>query len=117
MSGGEDPDVLCLNVGGVYFATRRATLLASDSFFSGLVRSHPERTDFFIDRDPTHFRHVLNWIRGVRFLPEDATVLAELTWEADFYSLDDMRLAISHAHAVSVPRTLAAIHAELRQAA
>lgn len=111
----DGPEIVCLNVGGVYFATRRSTLLASDSFFTGLVRSQPEEHELFIDRDPLHFRHVLNWIRGVRFLPEDASVLAELTWEADYYSLSEMRRAISHAHGVSVPRTLAAIHAEMRQ--
>ena len=87
-----DSDLVYLNIGGVYFCTRRSTLLRSNSFFSGLARS--SETELFVDRDPTHFRHVLNWMRGVRYLPEDDTVLRELTWEADYYCLQDMRDAI-----------------------
>lgn len=108
-------NVVLLNVGGVHFATLRVTLLATDTFFAGLVRSDPTRVEFFVDRDPSHFRHVLNWLRGVRHLPEDAVTLAELTWEADYYAMPDLRTAIAHAHGVSVSRTLAAIQAELRQ--
>ena len=108
-------DVVLLNVGGVFYATHRHTLLESDSFFAGLVRSDPTCSEFFIDRDPTHFRYVLNWIRGVKFLPEERSVLTELSWEADYYSMLDFREAIARAHSYSIPSTLAAIHAELRQ--
>ena len=54
-----------LNVGGVFFATSRDTLRESDSFFSGLVQNECCH-EYFVDRDPTHFRHVLNWLRGGR---------------------------------------------------
>jgi len=86
--------LVSLNVGGVYFVTRRETLARSSSFFSGLVDSHSQCTELFVDRDPTHFRHVLNWIRGVRFLPDDETTLRELSWEADYYALADMYQSI-----------------------
>ena len=75
--------------------TRRSTLESSNSFFSGIVASDCcSSNEFFIDRDPTVFRHVLNWMRGVRHLPEDDDTLRELAWEADYYSLEDMREAI-----------------------
>ena len=108
-------DIVFLNVGGVVYVTHRDTLLESNSFFSGLVRSDPTCSEFFIDRDPTHFRYVLNWMRGVKFLPEDRSVLTELSWEADYYSIPDLREALARAHSYSIPSTLAAIHAELRQ--
>ena len=88
-----DTDMVHLNVGGVYFLTRRSTLLRSNSFFSGLACS-PD-TEFFVDRDPSHFRYILNWMRGVHIIPEDDMILKELIWEADYYCLQDMRDAIS----------------------
>ena len=79
-----------LNVGGCVFATRRNTLCSG--FFLGCVETlEPHETEIFIDRDPTHFRYILNWLRGSRVLPEDEQTLLELECEADFYSLDDMR--------------------------
>jgi hypothetical protein len=84
--------LICLNVGGVHYWTDRSTLEASNSFFSALALA-PE-AEVFIDRDPTYFRHVLNWLRGVRFLPEDEMQLRELAYEADFYSMEDMCAAI-----------------------
>ena len=41
---------------------------------------------FFIDRDGTHFRFILNYLRnGELILPEGATFLKELEAEAKFY--------------------------------
>ena len=59
-----------------------------------MVRAYGKE-EYFVDRDPTHFRHVLNWMRGVRFLPDEEMVLDELMWEADFYCLNDMKDAIA----------------------
>ena len=84
-----------LNVGGIYFVTRRSTLSAVESFFSGIVETHPDCTELFIDRDPTHFRYILNWLRGVRVLPDDDMTLRELMWEADYYCMTDMLEAIT----------------------
>ena len=62
--------IIRLNVGGVVFATTRGTLQnGADSFFTALVNdAHTHAYDeasgaIFIDRDPTHFRHVLNYLR------------------------------------------------------
>ena len=81
--------IVYLNVGGWLFTTRRDTL--HQGFFSGLAESVAEDgAEVFVDRDPTHFRYILNWLRGSRCLPEDDQTLHELLWEADFYALDDM---------------------------
>lgn len=108
--------VVYLNVGGISYVTRRSTLVDSESsFFSAIVNSHPECTEIFIDRDPVHFRHVLNWMRGVRHLPEEDSVLRELAWEADYYCLHSMQEAIVHTRdRYSIGRTLQSIAGDLR---
>lgn len=108
-------DVIRLNVGGFVFETSRTTLEHSDSFFSGLVSVPSDNNNyFFVDRDPTHFRYVLNWMRGVRELPEDDAALRELAWEADFYSMRALQDAIVRTQVrVSVPRAIQNIAAAL----
>ena len=84
-----------LDVGGVYFRTSWETLRASDSFFSGLASCACNEEDtVFIDRDPTHFRVVLNFLRGCAELPPDKTSLRELRAEAEFYCLDRLASAV-----------------------
>lgn len=108
-------DIVHLNVGGYWYTTYRSTLANSNSFFAGLV-SDTEESDFFVDRDGTHFRHILNWMRGVTFLPEDDTILQELVQEADFYSLTSMRESIIRCkQRYSHLRLLNNIYNELRQ--
>jgi hypothetical protein len=86
--------VIQLNVGGFLFVTGRDTL--HSGFFLGLVESMEDHTkEVFIDRDPTHFRYILNWLRGCKCLPEDDQTLTELMWEADFYAMDDMVASIT----------------------
>jgi len=50
--------------------------------------------ELFVDRDSTHFRHVLNYLReGSRaVLPCDCNILRQLILEADFYHLQDLKL-------------------------
>ena len=84
-----------LNVGGSFFTTTESTLTRySDTFFTGLLRnqnhgySSQERPPAppFIDRDPTHFRLILNFMRdGVVLKPESDKETAELMMEASFY--------------------------------
>jgi hypothetical protein len=108
--------VVVLNVGGVYYATLRNTLLMSDSYFSGLLLNQPDSSEYFVDRDPTHFRYILNWMRGVRYLPEDDVVLQELSWEADYFGLTQMREAILRTkNRYSMLRSVSGMHTELRQ--
>ena len=48
-----------------------------------------EDGSYFIDRDGTHFRHILNYLRtGKLVLPDDKVVRKELLSEAEFYRID-----------------------------
>ena len=101
--------IVVLNVGGVIFQAWRSTLEESSSFFSGLVSESSEASFFFIDRDPTHFRHILNWLRGSLTYPPDALSFRELMMEAEFYSLQPMVSSlqkISQCRQLSNPNTL-----------
>ena len=108
-----------LNVGGVFFSTYASTVCSrDDTLFAGLVRHDEDGDTIFVDRDPTYFRHVLNWFRGVRYLPDDDAVLQELLWEADYFNLTDMVLSIQKKLAskpANLNKTLLAIRDELRQ--
>ena len=83
-----------LNVGGKHFATSVQTLRKDPNsmlaaMFSGKFDMKPsEDGSFFIDRDGTHFRFILNYLRtGKLTLPEGATFLKELEEEAEFYQI------------------------------
>ena len=106
--------VVTLNVGGFVFVTRRRTLLESNSFFAGLARHNPDCAELFVDRDATTFRHVLNWLRGVRCLPDDDATLRELKCEADFYAMTDLVRAIDAARRFSLARSVHEIAQTLR---
>jgi len=83
-----------LNVGGHCFKTSVQTLTKDSNtmlaaMFSGKFETKPcEDGAFFIDRDGTHFRFILNYLRtGKLTLPEGATFLKELLEEAEFYQI------------------------------
>ena len=60
--------------------------------FSEKFDMKPAEDDaFFIDRDGTHFRFILNYLRtGKLTLPEGVTALNELQEEAEFYRIKGM---------------------------
>ena len=83
-----------LNVGGHHFTTSVQTLTKDPNsmlaaMFSGRFEMKRfEDGSFFIDRDRTHFRFILNYLRsGKLTLPEGATFLKELEEEAEFYQI------------------------------
>jgi hypothetical protein len=85
-------DTVVLDVGGSLHRVARSTLLAGP-FFAALL-AHGDGPVLFVDRDATHFRHVLNHLRGSHVLPEGTQELLELRVEADFYGLEALKGAI-----------------------
>ena len=86
-----------LNVGGRHFTTSVQTLTKDPdsmlaAMFSGRFELKPcEDGAFFIDRDGTHFRYILNYLRtGKLNLPKDKTIVKELLEEAEFYQIQGM---------------------------
>ena len=60
------------------------------AMFSGRFDTKPgEDGSYLIDRDGTHFRHILNYLRtGKLMLPDDKIVRNELLTEAEFYQIE-----------------------------
>ena len=91
---------LKLDVGGHKFTTSCTTLTSQPdsmlaAMFSGrhtLVKD--EEGAYFIDRDGTHFRFILNYLRdgqlGEGTLPEDRFQLQEILRESDYYQLTEL---------------------------
>ena len=86
-----------LNVGGQHFTTSLQTLTKDTgsmlhAMFSGRFDTKPaEDGSYFIDRDGTNFRYILNYLRtGRLLLPEDKLVRKELLEEAEFYQIRQM---------------------------
>jgi len=90
--------LVSLNVGGQVFATSLETLRREPdsmlgAWFSGRHEIHKTPDGHaFIDRDPTQFRHILNFLRnGARGIPKsvlvDDALRDELLAEAEFYQL------------------------------
>lgn len=86
-----------LNIGGTIFETTRSTLTSDQrsifaSMFSGRYYFEPDSDgSYFIDRDPTHFKYILNFLRDSNvYLPPNKTIYQELMIEAEFYELEAM---------------------------
>ena len=93
------PDKILLNIGGTRFHATRATLQRGTYFRTLLDRE--SKTHFesdgsiFIDRDGTHFRHILNFFRDGRVpdLPEPHR--SELRAEAEYYRVGEVVAGLS----------------------
>ena len=94
-----------LDVGGHNFVTS-VEILTSDpeslfaTMFSGV---HPMKQEedgsYFIDRDGTHFRFVLNFLRNGTLGPVEPTIrntLLELLSEAEYYNISGLITAITN---------------------
>ena len=87
---------IILRIGERDFCTSRVTLRADhDSLFTAMLRDDSPfrpygRNMYYIDRDGSHFRHILNYLRNgahidAEVLPDDRRTLLELLTEARFY--------------------------------
>ena len=65
--------------------------------FSGRFETKPsEDGSYFIDRDGTHFRYILNYLRtGQLIVPKDEIVREELLAEAEFYQVEGIIKALT----------------------
>ncbi|CEP09255.1 hypothetical protein [Parasitella parasitica] len=88
-----------LNVGGQLFETSLTTLRKDPnsmlaSMFSDNSTIQPDADNsYFIDRDGTYFRFVLNYLRDLRIpagVTQDPKIMDELMQEARFYGLNDL---------------------------
>ncbi|XP_016300410.1 SH3KBP1-binding protein 1-like [Sinocyclocheilus anshuiensis] len=85
-------DIIHLNVGGKRFSSSRQTLTrVPDSFFSSLLSGRistlkDETGAIFIDRDPSLFAPILNFLRTKELHPRSIDVLL-LMHEAEFYGI------------------------------
>ena len=89
---------LKLDVGGHKFTTSRTTLTSQpDSMLAAMFSGRHKliqdgKGAYFIDRDGTHFRFILNYLRDGQLgsLPEDKIQLQELVRESDYYQLTEL---------------------------
>jgi len=93
-----DKDRILLDVGGCHFSTTIETLTTIPESILGRMFSGRFPIQFtrdgrvFIDRDGTHFRHILNFLRDPeswRLTDKDKQLVEELRIEAKFYALED----------------------------
>eukprot|EP01130_Rhizamoeba_saxonica_P012169 TRINITY_DN5110_c0_g1_i3.p1 TRINITY_DN5110_c0_g1~~TRINITY_DN5110_c0_g1_i3.p1 ORF type:complete len:301 (-),score=45.14 TRINITY_DN5110_c0_g1_i3:42-944(-) len=88
-------DRITLNIGGTLFQTTRGTLIAEPATMlsamfggEGVPPQPDEDGSYFIDRDPKHFRFILNYLRGNKLkIPYDPIIRRELLEEVKFYQI------------------------------
>ncbi|CAL2033870.1 unnamed protein product [Caenorhabditis brenneri] len=89
-------NIVELNIGGVIFQTTKSTLMKFDAFFKTMLETDiPLDTDkngaIFVDRDPKHFRSILNFMRdGSVDISDLKADIQEIQTEAQYYLLDDL---------------------------
>ncbi|XP_065914490.1 BTB/POZ domain-containing protein KCTD21-like [Dysidea avara] len=94
--------IIDLNVGGTRYSTSRSTLTKYPESMLGVMFSGRHDLEamkcsdgsFFIDRDGTHFRLILNYLRDgeevVRWYPKSFEALQEIFCEAKYYQLEGL---------------------------
>ncbi|KAI9564726.1 hypothetical protein GHT06_008467 [Daphnia sinensis] len=94
MNDNQFGEIINLNVGGTRFSTSRQTLTwIPDTFFTSLLSGRintlvDDQGSIFVDRDPTLFMHVLNYLRTKEIhLPETENGMKGLVHEAEFYGI------------------------------
>jgi hypothetical protein len=92
-------DIITFNIGGHIYSTTRSTIndnVDCQSYLALIIRNQTTTTTqfdshghYFIDRDGTYFRYILNYFREKKLiLPENFSELKQLCSEAKFYQID-----------------------------
>ena len=90
-------DIITFNIGGQIYSTTRSTINTNvdHQSYLALVTRNQSNTPldhqgyYFIDRDGTYFRYILNYFREKKLiLPENFAELKQLCSEAKFYQID-----------------------------
>ncbi|XP_052070113.1 serrate RNA effector molecule homolog [Mytilus californianus] len=97
-------NIITLNIGGLRFETSKTTLRADPSCVFALMLQplspfRPSKNVYFFDRDPAHFKIILNYLRNncnveKRYLPRESNYLHELMLEAKYYQLSGLIVAV-----------------------
>jgi len=84
-----DPTIIEINVGGEVFMTSLQTLQREVSVLTGVPPRHDKDGRMFIDRDPTYFRWILNYLRDgyLVAVPPTQQERLELLQEARWYHI------------------------------
>lgn len=87
-------EIVTMNIGGCIFSTSLQTLRQDpDSMLARMFSGHElsltrdAQGNIFIDRDGTHFRYILNYLRSGHVPNLPPAVRKELLIEADFYQI------------------------------
>ncbi|KAK2548346.1 BTB/POZ domain-containing protein kctd15-like [Acropora cervicornis] len=97
------PSILNLNVGGIVYTTTLRTITRDPNsllgrMFSGtneVACTCDSKGNYFIDRDGSLFRHILNFLRTWELcLPQPFDEFEQLSADADFYQVGDLIKAL-----------------------
>ena len=106
-----DDDIVKLNIGGQLFLTTRDTINNKGDvhMLAAMLKHGSKKIDgyLFIDRNPTVFPWILNYLRGSKVLPprylyindDEKVVNPEfllLCEEAEFYTLENLTICLKH---------------------
>jgi hypothetical protein len=100
-SNATTPNVIELNVGGVFYTTALSTLTREeDSNLASIFREkscleRDAKGKYFLDRDGVLFRYILDFLRNQALvLPEGFRERERLRQEANFFGLSNLEKAI-----------------------
>lgn len=88
----EEDNIISLNVGGQWYATKRSTLNRFHSEALQQMLRYPDKDgNFFLDRDGKMFQYILGFFRdGKLCLPSDFSEFDSLTGEVNFFNISNL---------------------------